>query len=72
MKQVCVNRVADGGDHPRRGVADAGHRDPGGEVDPFPAVDVDDRAAACVVHIGRNHGADAPGHRGHAALVQFF
>src|SRR5206468_3727596 len=63
--------AADRVDHAGGGVADVDDGDPGREVDPLVAVDVDDRAAAGSVHIGRYDGTDAAGHRRRAPLVQF-
>ena len=43
---------------------------PAAEVDPLAAVHVGQRAARRVVHIGRDHAADAAGDRGGAPLVE--
>ena len=52
------------------GVADAGHRDAGAEVDQRVAVDVDQHAAAGPLDEHRQRGADAAGHHRVAALHQ--
>jgi hypothetical protein len=59
-------------DDERGAVADIRDGDAGGEVDPLPAVDVGQRAAASVVDIGRNRRSDAAGHRRQPALVNEF
>ena len=48
-------------DHPRRGVADGGHRDARAEVDELVAVDVAEDAAARLLDVHRQRGADAGG-----------
>ena len=62
--------VGDPADHLGVRGADAGHGDPGGQVDELVAVDVDDDGTAGVLHEHGKGDAEATGDRGAALLVE--